>query len=100
MDKFELLKNFIHTQFKDVNVNDLTKSEQSIIIETARIASIPEPDKDPNFVEKSKVIQKIVENLEVSTKKDWEMGYIDDWAEHAKKMKAQIKASVNLLKLM
>jgi|WetSurMetagenome_2_1015567.scaffolds.fasta_scaffold745571_2 hypothetical protein len=100
MDKFELLRNYIHSRYKNIDPNELTKREHDLILEMARIVSMPEPKKDPNFIEKSKVIQKIVENLDNSTKTTWTSGYLDDWSAYAKKMKAEIVDAINLLKLM
>lgn len=57
-------------------------------------------NKPSAFIEKSKVIQKIATELELSTKTGWTSGDLEDWSNHAKKMKSVINTSLPILKLM
>lgn len=48
----------------------------------------------------TEILNNIATQLEQSTNTGWTSGYLDDWADHAKKMKQMIKTTVPLLKIV
>ncbi len=66
------------------------------------VTSVGETNSDEvsAYVEKSKIIQKIADELEKSTKTTWTRSGIDDWSDHANKMKNVIRTSLPILRVL